>query len=75
MSPETHGYVSVSAYSRIYGLTRRTVQKLLDSHHLEGYRLSGIVDVVRVKNAPPDQHAGFRQIACQEKSAFHHAQV
>jgi hypothetical protein len=56
MSPETHGYVSVSAYSRIYGLTRHTVNKLLEAKKLEGYRLTDVVNVVRVKNAPPDQH-------------------
>ena len=56
MSPQTHGYVSVSQYSRLYGLTRHTVYKLLEHHRLETYRLTGVVNVVRVRNAPPDQH-------------------
>ena len=49
-------WVSISAYARLYGLTRNTVYKLLAAHLLEVYQLAGVVDVVRIRNAPPDQH-------------------
>lgn len=49
-------WVSISAYARLYGLTRNTVYKLLAAHLLDVYQLVGVVDVIRIRNVSPDQH-------------------
>ena len=50
----THAtWVSVTLYSRIYGLSRSTVYKLLAAHALESWRLTGPADLIRIRNVPP----------------------
>lgn len=46
-------WVSISEYSRRYGLTRNTVYRLISIGQLESYR---VLKIVRVKNLPPDRH-------------------
>lgn len=47
----TNTWLSVSAYSRAYGVDRRTVYKWLDSGLLDSYRVPP--RLIRIKNQPP----------------------
>jgi hypothetical protein len=46
-------WLSISAYSRAYGLSRPTIRKLLDQGCLESYRVLGMT---RIRNVEPDAH-------------------
>lgn len=52
MSPEP-AYLSISAYSRTYGVSRNTVYRLLEEGRLETWR---VLTLIRIKNVPPDRH-------------------
>lgn len=53
-------WVSISAYSRIYGLSRTTVYALIARVPLRTYQVPGS-SVVRVLNRPPSQHGANSQ--------------
>lgn len=48
--PAAAMWVSISAYARIYSVTRVTVYKWIDADLLQWYRVGA---VVRIKNLPP----------------------
>lgn len=48
-------WLSTAMYSHVYGITRHTVYKWLKRGYLTWYRQG---QVTRIKNLPPDQHAG-----------------
>lgn len=49
-------YLSISAYSRTYGLSRKSVYKLLSAGELETWRTRGAVKAIRIRNIAPSDH-------------------
>lgn len=47
----TNAWLSVSAYARVWGVSRRTVYKWLDEGLLDSY--TAPPSVIRIKNTPP----------------------
>jgi len=46
-------WLSVTAYARVHGVSRRTVQKWLRAAILKTYRVGTLI---RIRNIPPDEH-------------------
>lgn len=57
-------YLSITKYAKRYGVDRHTVYKWLELGVLEHYR---VLTVIRIKDAPPDQHT--RSVAISPSSA------
>lgn len=56
-------WLSIGAYARAYGLTRRTVKKWLAADLLEVYRFMG---VTRIRNREPQAHQGQKYVNSSE---------